>query len=282
MPDVPVEQVELSEPIVHVSWEPSGDRFAVVHGESRTTTISLYSMAGVAESNNKNTATAAKAGKIPKKELTFLYSLSNKQCNDILWSPAGNVAALAYFASDSCLFELYDIENNQSYNQRKHERGNRLVWDPSGRILASCTISTLRHVTRAVSDDGYNLYTFQGQIISQVKKDKLYQFAWRPRPKDLLSPEEKKKIIKNLKKYERAFALEDQSRKKELDTAILMERRTLATSFLSFTRQRKAQYSAYKSIRVMLRDGYDSDDDTHFQVSVRFEEKVLSTEKETV
>jgi len=280
-PEVPVEQLELQEPIQHVSWEPSGDRFVVVHGEARQSIISVYSMAGIPETSKATTKSVSKTP--PKKELVHLFSLQNKQCNDVIWSPAGNIAAFANYSPDSCLFEFYDIENNVSLSQKKHDRGNRLVWDPSGRILVSCTISNLRqNVTRPFSDDGYNLYTFQGTLISQVKRDKLYQFSWRPRPKDLLSSEEKKKIIKNLKKYEKIFMTEDQARKQELDSAIMTERRALATTWLEFTRQRKAQYAAYKSLRVALRNGYDSDDESNFNVTIRFEEKVLSTEKEVL
>jgi uncharacterized protein with WD repeat len=38
---VPVEQFELPEPILHMSWEPSGDRFVLIQGEARQSTISL-------------------------------------------------------------------------------------------------------------------------------------------------------------------------------------------------------------------------------------------------
>ena len=218
-------------------------------------------------------------GKTPKKELTLLYSLGGKQCNEVLWSPAGGVAAFVQNTSDSCVFELYDVDNNSSLGIKKHDRGNRLVWDPSGRILASCTISSLRTRTRPNPDDGYNLYTFQGNLISSVKKEKLYQFSWRPRPKDLLSPEEKKKIIKNLKKYEKVFIQEDQSRALELNSALMNERREIAQRFLTFSRQRRREYSEYKRLRVLLRDGYDSDDESLFEVTRVFKEKILSTEK---
>lgn len=280
--DVPVEQVELNEPVQFVAWEPSGDRFCVLHGEQRSSTISVYSMAGVTDTSSVKAALKGNTGKAPKKELTLLYSLSGKQCNEILWSPAGGLAAFAQNTSDSCVFELYDIDNNTSLGTKKHDRGNRLVWDPSGRIIASCTISNIRAKTRAIPDDGYNLYTFQGTLISSVKKEKLYQFSWRPRPKDLLSPEEKKKIIKNLKKYEKVFMQEDQSRARELNSVMMEERKGMAQKFLDFSRQRKAQYAAYKNIRVMLRDGYDSDDDSLFEISRVFHEKVLSSEKEVL
>jgi hypothetical protein len=96
----------------------------------------------------------------------------------------------------------------------------------------------------------------------------------------LLSPEEKKKIIKNLKKYEKAFTNEDMVRKQELDSAVMQERRAMATKFLTFMSNRKSEYEKYKRVRVMLRDGYDSDDDNNFQISRKFEDKVLSSEKE--
>jgi uncharacterized protein with WD repeat len=43
---VPVEQLELSEPILQVSWEPSGDKIAIMYGEPRSPTVAFYSMSG--------------------------------------------------------------------------------------------------------------------------------------------------------------------------------------------------------------------------------------------
>lgn len=40
----------------------------------------------------------------------------------------------------------------------------------------------------------------QGERFNEFKKDNFYQIQWRPRPASLLSSEEKKKIIKNLRK----------------------------------------------------------------------------------
>ena len=47
----------------------------------------------------------------------------------------------------------------------------------------------------------------------QVKQEKLYQFSWRPRPKDLLSAEDKKKVVKRLPHYIKIFDSEDKKRK---------------------------------------------------------------------
>ena len=75
---------------------------------------------------------------------------------------------------------------------------------------------------------------------------------------------------------------EDQSRARELNSVMMEESKGMAQKFLDFSRQRKAQYAAYKNIRVMLRDGYDSDDDSLFEISRVFHEKVLSSEKEVI
>jgi hypothetical protein len=99
------------------------------------------------------------------------------QCNEVLWSPAGGVVALAYFAPDCCIFDLHDVESNTQLAEKlRHDRCSRLYWDPSGRFIASCTITDLRNsAAKANFEDGFNVYTFQGKLLSKVKKEKLYQ-----------------------------------------------------------------------------------------------------------
>ena len=259
--EVPVEQLELTEPILSVTWEPSGDRVTIMHGEIRTPTISFYSMSGV------STKSGAAKG---RKEFTHLFNLTGVQCNNVVWSPAGNVVALAYYAPDSCVFELHDVENNMSLATRRHDRGNKLMWDPTGRYIASCTLTPLRNMNvRANADDGFNLYTFQGIPLCQVKRQKVFQFNWRPRPKDLLLPDEKKKIIKNLKKYEKVFDKEDRHRKQELHAEVQAMRHRLASDFMNRLNFNIASNAQLKQRRVAIRNGYDSDDDNNYIVNVQ-------------
>lgn len=170
-PEVPVELVELNDPILDVQWEPSGLRFCVVQGEVRSPTISFYTM-GVRpqqpqqqQQAKKKSATASPA----VREVTLITSFAGKQCNQVIWSPAGGIVILANVQSDSALFDFYDVDNNLTLASRKHDRCNRLVWDPSGRLLATATIIPLRQTTiRGLPDDGYNLYTFQGTKVCEV------------------------------------------------------------------------------------------------------------------
>lgn len=283
--DVPVEQLELNEPILNVTWEPSGDRIAIMHGEARSPSISFYSMA----------ATAAKAAAVPetkpsataaanRNELTHLFTKTGIQCSEVLWSPAGSIVAMAYFAPDTCMFDLHDVESNTVLaSQLRHDRCSRLYWDPSGRFLASCTITDLRNATaRGNFEDGFNIYTFQGKLLNRVKKEKLYQFSWRPRPKDLLTAEERRAVIKNLRKYEKMFEKEDRVRKQELNQEVQAARFKQAEEFLAWLNRSRAISAALKPRRIALRDGYDSDDERNYQIEVVVDETVLKTREEIV
>lgn len=269
-PEVPVELLEFNEAVLSVTWEPSGDRFVVITGEQRNATVGVYTMSGV--------------GRIKgKKELTTVFSLSGRQCNEVSWSPAGGVIAIAHMTQDSCIFDLHDVDANITMATRKHDRCNRLLWDPSGRLIATCTISHIKQPSlRPQPDDGYNIYTFQGAPVCQVRKEKLFVFAWRPRNAEVLTPAEIKNITKNWKKYEKQFEKEDKQRKHELDSAANAERRKLAEEFLSLMATRSAALGRYKERRVALRDGYDSDDDSNYQVLVQLEETVVSTKEKVI
>lgn len=269
-PEVPVEQLEITESIISVAWEPFGDRIAIVTGEMRTATISFYSMSG----------TSSKAATKGKKELSLLFEIKQSQATEVLWSPAGGVAALVFNAPETCIFDLHDVDSNVQLASRKHDRGNRLVWDPSGRMIASCTITDMRHASaRGHAEDGFILYTFQGNLVSSVRRERLFQFMWRPRPKDLIPTEEKKKIVKNLRKYEKIFEKEDRQRKQELNQELLKARLKMAEDFLARLLRNRETNRTLKTGRIKSRNGYDSDDERNYDVVVSHKETVLSTKE---
>ena len=92
-----------------------------------------------------------------------------------------------------------------------------------------------------------------------------------------MSPEEKKKVIKNLRKYEKEFDKEDRAKRQELNTENLARRRSLAEDFLARLRYNENVNIAFKAQRVAARNGYDSDDDNNYIFSTVQEEKVLKT-----
>lgn len=285
---VPVEMLELPEPVVNMTWEPSGDRFAVVYGgdAGRSPSIGFYTMMPTA-STAATTSFAAAAGSKNKgasKELALLYTKTGSPCTDVIWSPAGGVVALAHMISldstaaisgaSTSSFELFDVESLVVMATRRHDRANRLLWDPSGRMLASCTITSMRATNQRPSpDDGYHLWTFQGTPICNVKCERLYRFLWRPRPAGLLSQAEKKAIVKNLRKYEKNFDKDDRSRRQELHQQVAAKRFTMAESFLELVNRRRiqneAKYPAGGKWLVDLRRGFDENDDSNYEIYVQ-------------
>mmetsp|Transcript_12532 Transcript_12532/g.11367 ORF Transcript_12532/g.11367 Transcript_12532/m.11367 type:complete len:761 (+) Transcript_12532:28-2310(+) len=264
---VPVEQLDFTETISNVVWEPNGDRFVVVLGE-RNPTISFYSMSGAATKTPN------------RKEITLLYSLNNIQCTEPIWSPAGGFIALAHFTGESCTFHIHDVDSNIHLATRTHMRCNRLYWDPSGRLIVTCTITELRNINvRGFSEDGYNIYTFQGNLLVSIKKEKLFYFLWRPRPKNLLSNDLKKNILKNFKKYEKTFEKVDRQHIEELNKEILDSRRKLAQDFFNHVQGIRLYNQSIRSKRIASRGGYDSDDDSNYHIDVQVTETVIESVK---
>lgn len=261
---VPVEQIELNEQNIHkVCWEPGGDRVAIAHGDARNPVISFYSMTTKTTTPGKGNAQAQVR---VADQVSLLFTKAGQQVNDIQWSPAGNFVTLAYFATECCRFEILDVANNLSSGIRQHDRCNRLSWDPSGRFVASATITELRNTNaRGHIDDGVNFYHFQGHLIYQLKKEKVFSFQWRPRPQ-LLNAEEKKDVAKKLKSYERQFEREDKDRRDSVNREMRAARFQMAKEFMQWRNRNRSTNAALKPARRQLRDGYDSDDDRNYEV----------------
>ena len=128
--EVPVELLEIPDNVLDVQWEPTGVRFSVVHGEPRTPTISFYTM-GVStpppvtvieKKGKKGGSSTSSAVPAPVRELSLLFSLTGKQCNEVIWSPVGSIVAIAYIQQDTALFDLHDVDNNLTLASRKHDR----------------------------------------------------------------------------------------------------------------------------------------------------------------
>lgn len=72
-----------------------------------------------------------------------------------------------------------------------------------------------------------------------------------------------------MKKYEKIFDKEDKEKKQQLNSAVLEERRRLASAYLSRLSERRAAYEDTHAQRIALRDGYDSDDDSNYAIVVK-------------
>lgn len=261
-PGVPVELIELQDPIVHVAWEPIGERIAVVHGDAKNATVSFYSMLTIGPKN------------AVKKEYTLCHKLTSTPCNKVVWSPAGGMCAISFTVpGDCCSFILFDVDNTVSLATRRHDRCNDLFWDPSGRMIVSVTTSPMvnGNIIRTAPlqvEDSFNIWSFQGTPLCVVRKEKLYKFAWRPRPNRYLTMEERKNVIKNLKKYEKIFEKKDKLRKQEMYQENAAKRNAIAQAFMSrvYQAQETIRQNFDPNWRVVVRDGYDENDDSNYEI----------------
>lgn len=264
---VPVEMLEIKELVQAFAWEPQGHRFAVVHGDGSRPLVSFYDM----------------NGGTTKRELTLMVTLENRQCNNLFWSPMGGYIVLAGIGdSSSGVLEFYDVDNNWS-KECEHYRVNEVAWDPSGRNVCTAVIQPIEgNYFKYQMDNGFKFWTFQGEEYHYKTYEKFHQFAWRPRPATLLSSEQRKTVIKNLRKYERRFEREDKQKERQRDYELTSAKRRLRAQYRATLAQRHAQYVASHPQLVRLRGGYDSDDETLFHVDRKVTEHVVSSTEEIV
>jgi len=266
---VPVEQLDLKTPnVLAFSWEPEGSRFCVLHeGEGNKVVVSFYGMVD-------------KTGKV--KEVTLLSTIENKSFNQIHWSPTGNFIVLASVGENaSGALEFYDVENDASMSSTEHYRCNFVTWDPSGRLFASAVTQPIEGAHyRFQVENGYHLWTFQGKNVYRCQCDNFYQFLWRPRPASLLSAEQKRKVVKNLRKYERAFDKEDREKERRVERKALREKIRLKKRFRALMHAKKDKYKSEKEERIALYNGYDSDDDSYYVIESQAREVVVEVKEE--
>ena len=161
-PNIPNEQVEIKENVEHFSWEPSRCKFGIIHGENRSSlNISFYTMGSI------------KGGK----KVEELYTINGKQANHLYWSPAGNAVVLAGLNNINGQLEFWDVEEQMSTNIQEHFMCNEVYWDPSGRMLATVVTQPMfgSVAMRYQFENGYCLWTFQGDLLVRVNTQNFYQ-----------------------------------------------------------------------------------------------------------
>jgi translation initiation factor 3 subunit B len=242
---VPVEMMEMKDTVVAFAWEPTGDRFALCHGEGNLKLdVSFYTMCG---------------GKA-KNELEKLYTLEGKSANHLFWSPMGNLVILAGLGDGmNGVLEFWDCDNRCSLKEQEHYKCTRVEWDPSGRMVATSVSQPLENFNyKYQMDNGFKIWSFQGQLLKEDKKDKLFQMMWRPRPKSLLTADEKSKIVRNIKQYERKYTEGDRAATRAAQAAEKERKNAVALEFRKLLDQRREEYmQMYHPKIVKLQDGQD-------------------------
>lgn len=226
--DIPVDSVEIKETIVSFAWEPVGDKFAIIHGESSNgSNVSFYE---------------AKKGQ----KVSLIKKLERKPATHLFWSPRGTFVVLAN--CNQGIFEFVDTSDFTIMNTGDHHGASQCEWDPTGRYVAT-GVSAFK----AKDDHSYYVWSFQGRVIRRVALKNFLQLLWRPRPPTLLTEEQQKEIKKNLKKYYPQFEAKDRMRQTRASKELLEKRAKLREEFMDYRLKRINDWNMLKIKRLELR-----------------------------
>ncbi len=267
-PGVPIEMLELRNEVMAFSWEPCGDRFAIIHGDGRKSDVTFWTMKGGEEGD----------------ELTEVVTLTDIPANHLYWSPQGQTILMAGVGEKSRGYLMfYDVEFQTILKEDEHYRLVYVSWDPSGRVVCTAINQLIEggHY-KAQMDNGYKLWTFQGECFYEYNKEQFYQFVWRPRPDSLLSLDEHKKVVKNLKKYERRFERADRAAARSKRRAAMADKVRKKQEFREKIRSHNDAVRAQRQELINIRGGYDSDDEIHYNLAEHMREVVVDVQVQVV
>merc|ERR1712168_229715 len=264
--NIPIDTLEIKEPIEAFEWEPNGCQFCVIHGETPRITASFYELE------------ERVLGK-----MTLLKQFDKQQVNTISWAPNGQFCVLAGLRSMNGVLEFIDTSDMTSMASEEHYMATDVEWDPTGRCFMTA-VSWWAHKV----DNGYFIWSFQGRILQRHQLDQFCSFIWRPRPPTLLKADDIAKIKKDLKKYSKQFELKDKSTQSKASKKLIEKRRALFNEFASVRNRHKSQFEEMKEARMMLRGGIDTDsldsgydeiDEETIEFFIKEETELLETNK---
>ncbi|KMZ67384.1 putative Eukaryotic translation initiation factor 3 subunit [Zostera marina] len=261
--DIPIEVLELenkNDKIIAFSWEPKGNRFAIIHGDGPKPDISFYSM-----------RTAQNTSRVSK-----LTTLKGKQANALFWSPTGRYIILAGLKGLNGQLEFFNVDELETMATGEHFMATDIEWDPTGRYVAT-SVTTAHEM-----ENGFIIWAFNGKLLYRILKDNFYQFLWRPRPPSLLTSEKEEEIAKNLKKYSKKYEAEDQDVSLLLSEQDREKRKALHEEWSRWTKQWKQIVDEEKSHRQMLRDGEASDEEEEYEAKEVEVEEVIDVKEEVI
>lgn len=178
-----------AEKVVTFAWEPKGHRFAVVHGDGPRPSLSFFTMRD-------------EKGRLAVK---LLGTITNRPCNHIFWSPQGKYLVIAGLKNLNGQLEFFNVDDMETMATAEHFMATDVDWDPTGRFVATSVTSVHQ------MENGFNIWSFSGKQLTAAPKERLFQFAWRPRLPSLLSAEKEAEIVKNLRTYTKRYDEEDEA-----------------------------------------------------------------------
>ncbi|KAG2353966.1 translation initiation factor eIF-3b [Suillus spraguei] len=276
--DYPVEVVELKDTVTDFSWEPKGERFAIVSsndpnlgnpgpGITIKTDIGFYQLDRA------------------KNDFKLLRTLTSRTSNTIRWSPRGRHVVLATVGSSTkSELEFWDLDfNTEERREGQNQLGSAdhygvtdVEWDPSGRYLAT-SASAWRHTL----ENGYAIWDFRGQELEKHILDRFKQFIWRPRPRSLLTKDQQRQIRKNLREYSRAFDEEDAAEESNVSAELIAHRKRLLDEWNAWRARCKRDIAEEKRSRGQKLNGEHHEEEKE-EIEEWIDEVIEQIEEEVV
>ncbi|QDZ23629.1 subunit B of translation initiation factor 3 [Chloropicon primus] len=259
--NIPMEVLELQnkqEKIVSFAWEPKGHRFAVVHGDGARPDVSFYTMKD-------------------SKQIKHLGTLHGRPVTSLHWSPQGKFLIIAGLKGLNGQLEFFNVNDMDTMAINEHFMCTNVDWDPTGRYVATSVTSVHQ------MENGYIVWSFLGQQLYKVNRDRFFQFLWRPRQKVELGEEKEAELMKNLKKFSKKFEEEDESLKSRADKEKIAEREKMESDWKEFLDKKRKAFAAIEAEhrRLLGLSGYVEADQQYEIEEVEVEE-VLSVKQEKI
>ncbi|KAI5286616.1 Translation initiation factor 3 subunit b [Ascosphaera aggregata] len=242
---VPVEVIDaIKDTVINFAWEPKGDRFVLI-----TTPEVPAGGAAVAPKTAVSFFCPERAKGNAVGSFKLIRTIDKKTSNSIYWSPRGRFVIVATVRSTANFeMDFYDLDfegeklesekdlcaNLQLLRTAEHYGVTDIEWDPTGRYVVS-SASVWTHQM----ENGWNLYTFSGELLAEHPTEKFKQLIWRPRPPTMLSKEEQKKVRRNLREYSREFEEEDKYAVDIANTAIVEKRKRVLNEWAAWLRKER-------------------------------------------
>ncbi|XP_062507471.1 eukaryotic translation initiation factor 3 subunit B-like [Corticium candelabrum] len=253
---IPVDSIEIKEPLVAFAWEPNGSKFGVIHGEGPQVTVRFYKVE-------------------PEGAITHIKTFEKKTCNQLLWSPQGQFVVLTQLRGpNSGLLEFYDTSDMTQMNTGEHFQATDVAWDPTGRYLSSF----VSWYTVKGGDHGYLVWSFQGKQLYRQNMPEFGSLVWRPRPPSLLNDIDIQEIRRQFKKYQREFEMKDRLSQKKASKELVDKRRQMMTDFQDY--RKKKERDLTKLYRDRTTPQTDDGDDSFQEEVIEFliNEEIVTVE----
>lgn len=138
--------------IHNISWAPSGNEFIVIHGLMPATT-SLFDL---------------------KCKQVYDFTCGSK--NEALYNSAGNLICLGGFGNLPGTMEIWRRTGSVSRVGAMQSVGTTVMeWSPDGSILLTAVLTPRLRV-----DNGFKLWSMNGDLLCHVPYNELYQVFWSP------------------------------------------------------------------------------------------------------